>query len=101
MANQAAFGLAIEPRPPGRFLIERVERGAEKWVGDALFRPESAARWRALLNLGMTDAQRAISDEPGLTFWDFKTFGWERKTNPYVADLLWAVLIKPEFQLIY
>ena len=24
----------------------------EKWVGDALFRPESAARWRTLLNLG-------------------------------------------------
>src|SRR5690606_25528347 len=29
----------------------------DKWVGDALFRPESAERWRTLLNLGLVDAQ--------------------------------------------
>jgi len=74
----------------------------EKWVGDALFRPESAERWRALLNLGMVDAQRAVSDEPHYTFYDFKTFGWERKEgiridhlllSPQAADRLEAVLV--------
>ncbi len=55
----------------------------EKWVGDALFRPESAQRWRTLLNLGLVDAQRAVSDEPHYTFWDFlipngvdRNLGW-------------------------
>src|SRR3569623_1651450 len=36
----------------------------DKWVGDALFRPESHDRWRTLLNLGLVAAQRAVSDEP-------------------------------------
>jgi len=60
----------------------------EKWVGDAAFRPESAERWRALVNLGMTDAVRAITDEPSLTFWDFRTFGWERKDGIRIDHLL-------------
>src|ERR1700759_5576915 len=46
----------------------------EKWVGDAVSRPGSARRGGTLLNRGMPDAQRAVSDEPSHTFWDFKTF---------------------------
>jgi len=77
----------------------------EKWVGDALFRPESAERWRALLNLGMVDAQRAVSDEPHHTFWDFKTFGWDRQDgiridhvllSPQAADRLEDVFVHRE-----
>ena len=77
----------------------------EKWVGDALFRPESAQRWRTLLNLGMVDAQRAVSDEPSYTFWDFKTFGWDRQDgiridhlllSPQAADRLEDVLVHKE-----
>jgi exodeoxyribonuclease-3 len=60
----------------------------EAWVGDALFRPESAQRWRTLCNLGLTDAQRAISDEPSFTFWDFKTFGWDRDDGIRIDHLL-------------
>jgi len=59
-----------------------------QWVGDALFRPESAERWRTLLNLGMTDAIRAITDEPSYTFWDFKTFGWDRDDGIRIDHLL-------------
>jgi exodeoxyribonuclease-3 len=59
-----------------------------KWVGDALYRPESAERWRALVNLGMTDALRAVTDEALYTFWDFKTFGWERKDGIRIDHLL-------------
>ena len=77
----------------------------EKWVGDALFRPESAERWRTLLNLGLTDAQRAVSHEPSYTFWDFKTFGWDRQDgiridhlllSPQAADRLEDVIVHKE-----
>ncbi|MHB1102624.1 MAG: exodeoxyribonuclease III [Devosia sp.] len=60
----------------------------EAWVGDALFRPESHQRFRMLCNLGMTDALRAVSSEPGYTFWDFKTFGWERDNGIRIDHLL-------------
>ena len=77
----------------------------DKWVGDALYRPESAERWRTLLNMGMVDAQRAVSDEPHYTFWDFKTFGWDRKDgiridhlllSPQAADRLQDVFVHME-----
>jgi exodeoxyribonuclease-3 len=77
----------------------------EKWRGDALFRPESLMRFRTLLNLGLTDAQRAISDEPSYTFWDFKTFGWDRGDgiridhlllSPQAADRLEDVIVHKE-----
>ena len=77
----------------------------EKWVGDALYRPESAERWRTLLNLGLTDAVRAVTDEPSHTFWDFKTFGWDRQDgiridhlllSPQAADRLEDVVVHKE-----
>ncbi len=76
-----------------------------QWVGDALFRPESAERWRTLINLGMTDALRAVTDEQRFTFWDFKTFGWDRKDgiridhlllSPQAADRLQDVFVHRE-----
>ncbi len=40
---------------------------------DALVRPESRARYRSLLWLGMTDALRALTPEgPVYTFWDYQ-----------------------------
>jgi exodeoxyribonuclease-3 len=77
----------------------------EKWVNDALFRPESLSRFRTLINLGLTDAVRAVTLEPSYTFWDFKTFGWERKDgiridhlllSPQLADRLEDVVIHAE-----
>jgi exodeoxyribonuclease-3 len=51
----------------------------ESWVTDALFQPESRAAWRALANLGFTDAQAAVGAEPhGYTFWDYFRNAWER-----------------------
>jgi exodeoxyribonuclease III len=75
------------------------------WVKDALFQPESRARWRALTNLGMVDAQRAISDAGDYTFYDFKTFGWDRRDgiridhilcSPQAADRLQDVIVHTE-----
>jgi exodeoxyribonuclease-3 len=43
------------------------------WIEDALFQPESRARYRAMLDLGYTDAFRSL--HPGeagqFTFWDY------------------------------
>jgi exodeoxyribonuclease-3 len=48
------------------------------WEGDALFRPESRAAFRALLHLGLLDAFRALHpDEAGAyTFWDYQGGAW-------------------------
>ncbi len=43
------------------------------WADDALFRPESRERFRALCHLGFTEAVRATTDDAGVyTFWDFQ-----------------------------
>lgn len=43
------------------------------WIRDALFQPEPRARYRALLELGYTDAFRALHPGEGghFTFWDY------------------------------
>ncbi|MGH6840897.1 MAG: exodeoxyribonuclease III [Methylocella sp.] len=76
------------------------------WEGDALFLPETRARFRSLLNLGLTDALRAASDEPGLyTFWDYQAGAWQRNKgiridhlllSPLAADQLVEVAIDKE-----
>jgi exodeoxyribonuclease III len=60
----------------------------DRWVGDALYRPESAARWRTLKNLGMTDALRAVTDEPSYTFWDFQEGAWRRDDGIRIDHLM-------------
>jgi exodeoxyribonuclease-3 len=69
------------------------------WIKDALFQPESRARYRALLALGYTDAFRAL--HPGeigqFTFWDYFRQAFEHNRgiridhfllSPAVADRL-------------
>ena len=68
------------------------------WLNDALFRPESRAHFRALLNLGLTDAFRACHDEPHqFTFWDYQAGAWQKNhglridhflLSPQAADRL-------------
>jgi exodeoxyribonuclease-3 len=69
------------------------------WEGDALFRPESRSAFRALVNLGLTDAFRAFHrDQPGTyTFWDYQGGAWNKDhgiridhllLSPQAADLL-------------
>ena len=49
------------------------------WTGDALFQPESRGRFRALVNLGLTDALRAVDPRPHVyTFWDYQAGRWQR-----------------------
>jgi len=74
-----------------------------QWVNDALFLPQTRAKFRELLSLGFTDALRATSDAGGLyTFWDYQAGGWQRNNgiridhlllSPQAADLLAGVTI--------
>jgi exodeoxyribonuclease-3 len=74
-------------------------RQPEAWAGDALFLPESRARFRCLVNLGFTDAIRqALGAAPDLyTFWDYQAGAWQKNNgiridhlllSPQAADLL-------------
>lgn len=72
------------------------------WWGDALYRPESLERFRALAALGMTDALRAVSGEPDYTFWDFQSGAWRKNAgiridhlmlSPQAADRLTGVTV--------
>ena len=59
------------------------------WIGDALFLPQTRARFRTLLNLGLTDALRATTDEAGLyTFWDYQAGAWQRNKGIRIDHLL-------------
>ncbi len=59
------------------------------WVGDALFLPETRARFQTLLNLGLTDALRATTDASSLyTFWDYQAGAWQRDKGIRIDHLL-------------
>jgi exodeoxyribonuclease III len=59
------------------------------WVNDALFQPETRAKWRELESLGFTDALRACDDSDGLyTFWDYQAGAWQRNHGIRIDHLL-------------
>ncbi len=59
------------------------------WVNDALFLPQTRARFQALVNLGLTDALRAVSDACDLyTFWDYQAGAWQKNNGIRIAHLL-------------
>jgi exodeoxyribonuclease-3 len=61
----------------------------EGWRDDALCRPESRAKFRALLHLGYTDAFRALHPEPHTyTFWDYQAGCWQRDEGLRIDHLL-------------
>jgi exodeoxyribonuclease III len=60
---------------------------------DALVRPESRARFRRLLWLGLTDAVRALHPSgPVYTFWDYQAGAWPRDLGLRIDH----VLLSPE-----
>jgi exodeoxyribonuclease III len=59
------------------------------WTNDALFQPESRAKFRELLNLGLLDAVRACNDQPGLySFWDYQAGAFQRNNGIRIDHLL-------------
>jgi exodeoxyribonuclease-3 len=70
------------------------------WMNDALFLPQTREAFRSFASLGLTDAIRAVSDDPGLyTFWDYQAGAWQKNwgiridhmmLSPQAADRLTA-----------
>jgi exodeoxyribonuclease-3 len=61
----------------------------EAWVNDALFQPEARAAFRALLNLGLTDAVRACLPAGGIyTFWDYQAGAWQKDRGIRIDHIL-------------
>jgi exodeoxyribonuclease III len=59
------------------------------WTGDALFLPQTRAKFGALLNLGLTEAVRATTDAAGLyTFWDYQAGAWQKNWGIRIDHLL-------------
>ena len=61
----------------------------ERWLDDALFRPEVGAAYHKLLVQGWTDAVRSL--HPGkriYTFWDYFRNAWQRDAGLRIDHLL-------------
>ncbi len=81
-------------------IIPQAEDAArpDAWREDALFLLSSRESWRRIVNLGLTDAFRALDPHgEGYTFWDFQRGAWNRNDgiridhfllSPQVADML-------------
>jgi exodeoxyribonuclease-3 len=75
----------------------------EGWLGDALFQPQTRGAFRALKNLGLTDAyMQADGEAGGYTFWDYQAGAWNKNhgiridhllLSPQAADRLTGVTI--------
>ncbi len=74
------------------------------WEGDALFAPRTRAAWREILNLGVTEAFRALhpAAKDAYTFWDYQAGAWPRNLglridhfllSPEMADRLQSCVI--------
>jgi exodeoxyribonuclease-3 len=59
------------------------------WVGDALYQPESRAIYREFLNMGLTDAYRAIhGNKQEFTFWDYQAASFQRNAGIRIDHIL-------------
>ncbi len=59
------------------------------WADDALFRPESRAKYRALLNLGLTPAfEQSGGGAHQYTFWDYQAGAWQRNNGIRIDHIL-------------
>lgn len=61
----------------------------ENWISDALFLPETHAKFRELSNLGLTDALRATTEDSDLyTFWDYQAGAWQKNNGIRIDHLM-------------
>jgi exodeoxyribonuclease-3 len=59
------------------------------WTGDALFLPQTRAKFGALINLGLTEALRATTDADKVyTFWDYQAGAWQKNAGIRIDHLL-------------
>ncbi len=60
----------------------------KEWWGDALYREESLAKFRTLLNIGLRDCLRLVSDEVIYSFWDFQKGAWKKNNGLRIDHIL-------------
>jgi exodeoxyribonuclease-3 len=71
----------------------------ERWVDDALFRPETRAAYQKLLDQGWTDALRATHpDEVIYTFWDYFRDAYGRNAGLRIDHLLLSPALAPKLK---
>jgi exodeoxyribonuclease-3 len=59
------------------------------WTGDALFQPETRATYRALQNLGLSDAyMQSDAAAHRYTFWDYQAGAWQKDHGIRIDHLL-------------
>lgn len=59
------------------------------WQNDALFRIESRRKWREIVNLGYTDALRAVNKQAEeYTFWDYQAGAFQRNNGIRIDHFL-------------
>jgi exodeoxyribonuclease III len=61
----------------------------EGFADDALCRPESRQRYRAIVNLGLTDAFRVFERAPNTySYWDYQAGAWQKDNGLLIDHLL-------------
>jgi exodeoxyribonuclease III len=64
-------------------------RNPQNWSGDALYRPETHAEFRQLVNLGLTESFRALHpDSTEYSFWDYQAGAWAKNNGIRIDHLL-------------
>ena len=59
------------------------------WMNDALFLPRTREKFQEITHIGLTDAIRATSDDPGLyTFWDYQAGAFQKNNGIRIDHLL-------------
>ena len=59
------------------------------WADDALFKPETRAKFRTILNLGYTEAWRTLHNESHVySFWDYQKGAWQKDNGIRIDHLL-------------
>jgi exodeoxyribonuclease-3 len=59
------------------------------WAGDALCLPETRNQFRAIINLGLTNAFRALHPDPGpYSYWDYTGGAWQKDFGLLIDHLL-------------
>ena len=71
----------------------------ERWVEDALFRPESREAFKKLIGQGWTDALRKMyPDETVYTFWDYFRNAYGRNAGLRIDHLLLSPTLAPQLK---
>ncbi len=59
------------------------------WASDALFLPQTRAKFRTLLNLGYTEAWRTLHTEKNIySFWDYQGGAWQKDNGIRIDHFL-------------